>query len=79
MEILAVYDNTTKKYVETVYDYLKSKDYTVTLQHINDYKGNYICVATPIFLLKKSEKYAYPLQGKQPLDIILNWAINSGA
>jgi hypothetical protein len=79
MEILAIYDNITKLYVESVCVYLESKNYIVTLQHIKDYTGNYTCVSTPTFLIKKSEKYGYPMQGKQPLDVILNWAINSGA
>jgi hypothetical protein len=79
MEILAIYDDITKQYVERVYDYLVSKGYSISMQHIQDYEGNYICISTPTLLIKKFEKYGYPIQGKQPLDVILNWAKNSGA
>jgi len=30
-------------------------------------------------MIRKSDKEGYVIKGKQPLDIILNWARNSGA
>lgn len=79
MEILALYDDITKIYVENVVLHLESLGYTTKLQHINNYSGAYLYKSTPTLLISKSGKDAYALQGKQPLDIIVNWARNSGA
>lgn len=79
MEILALYDDITKTYVETVIAYLQSSNYITISQHINNYSGTYQCKSTPTFLIRKAGKDGYALQGKQPLDVIVNWAKNSGA
>ncbi len=79
MEILALYDDITKTYIETVITYLQSAGYVVLSQHISNYSGTYPYKSSPVFLIRKSGKDGYALQGKQPLDVIVNWAKNSGA
>lgn len=79
MKILALYDNITKKYVENVAITLESLGYSVIVMNINDYVGTFLGSATPTFLIRKEEKDAYAIQGKQPIDVIIDWAKNSGA
>lgn len=78
MEIVIVYNDQIKNYTDKISDYLSSHGYSVLNQNINEYKGTIAVTTVPTFLIKKSGKEAYLLKGKQPLDVILNWAKNSG-
>lgn len=77
MEIIIVYNDQIKNYVDKVSAYLESMGYAVGTKNINEYEGTTISTV-PTFLIKKSGKEGYLLKGKQPLDVILNWAKNSG-
>jgi hypothetical protein len=78
MEIVIVYDEQLRSYVAKTSDYLTDRGYSVTMQDIGTYSGSVPVTTVPTFLIKKSGKEGYLLRGKQPLDVILNWARNSG-
>lgn len=79
MEIVIVQNEQLKNYVSRVNDYLLSNGYAVTVVDVLDYTGNVPVTTVPTFLIRKQNKEGYAMRGKQPLDIILNWAKNSGA
>lgn len=79
MEILIVHDEQLKNYVSKVSDYLVTYGFTTTIVDIAEYTGSIPVTSVPTFLIKKSDKEGYAMRGKQPLDVILNWAKNSGA
>ncbi len=79
MEILIVQNEQLSGYVNKTKDYLISKGYAVKIVDIADYNGNVPINTVPTFLITKAGKEGYTMRGKQPLDIILNWARNSGA
>lgn len=79
MEILIVQNEQLNSYVSKTKEYLVSQGYTVAVVDITEYNGSMPITTVPTFLIKKSGKEGYVMKGKQPLDIILNWAKNSGA
>ena len=79
MEILIVHNEQLKNYVSKVSDYLSTYGFTVSMVSIEDYRGSIAVDSVPTFMIRKSDKEGYVTKGKQPLDIILNWARNSGA
>jgi hypothetical protein len=79
MEILIVQNEQLSGYVTKTREYLESQGYSVTVVDIADYNGNVPVNTVPSFLITKAGKEGYTMRGKQPLDIILNWARNSGA
>lgn len=78
MEILIVHDEQLKNYAIKAYEYLTSAGYTVVLTDVSEYTGTLPITTVPVFLIRKSGKDGYAIRGKQPLDVILNWAKNSG-
>lgn len=79
MEILIVHDEQLKNYATKAYEYLTSAGYSVVLTDVANYDGSLQITTVPTFLIRKSGKDGYAVKGKQPLDVILNWARNSGA
>jgi hypothetical protein len=78
MEIVIIYNEQLQSYTTKTSDYLTDRGYKVTMQSVTEYTGAMPITAVPTFLIKKAGKEGYLLRGKQPLDIILNWARNSG-
>ncbi len=78
MEIIIIYNEQLQKYTAKTSDYLIDKGYQVVMQDIAEYTGSMPITTVPTFLIRKAGKEGYLLKGKQPLDIILNWARNSG-
>jgi hypothetical protein len=79
MEILIIYNSQISDYAAKVAEFLKENGFSVNLEDISIYSGNTNITTVPTFLIRKAEKEGYMLNGKQPLDVILNWAKNSGA
>lgn len=79
MEILIIQNSQLENYVSKIRDYLNAQGFVVNVLNVDDYSGNVPITTVPTFLIKKSGKEGYAMRGKQPLDIILNWAKNSGA
>jgi len=78
MEIVIIYNEQLKNYAYKTYDYLVTSGHIVTMQDVTEYTGTMPITTVPTFLIKKAGKEGYLLRGKQPLDVILNWARNSG-
>lgn len=79
MEILIIQNSQLENYVSKIKDYLNAQGFVVNVLNVEDYSGNVPITTVPTFLIKKAGKEGYAMRGKQPLDIILNWAKNSGA
>jgi predicted DsbA family dithiol-disulfide isomerase len=78
MEIVILYSEQLKDYTSRTSDYLTDRGYRVTTQNVAEYEGAMPITTVPTFLIRKAGKEGYLLKGKQPLDVILNWAKNSG-
>lgn len=78
MEILILYNEQLKNYANKAGDYLTSAGYPVLLTDISEYTGTMKISTLPVFLIRKAGKDGYAIKGKQPLDVILDWAKNSG-
>lgn len=79
MSILAVYSNSTKKYVAHIVSRLRELEFSVDSVSVEQANERYYLeiYTTPVFFIVKSGIPAYPIQGIQNVDTIVNWAKNA--
>jgi hypothetical protein len=79
MEVIIIHNEQLKPYANKIANTLQSMGYLVKSIDISDYTGNQPITTVPTFFMRKAEKEGYMLKGKQPLNVLLDWAKNSGA
>ena len=79
MSILAVYSDSTKRYIDFFSSKLEEAGFSVIKMNYTEANNTYSLniSSTPVFYIIKSEIPSYSIGGIQNLDTVINWAKES--
>jgi hypothetical protein len=78
MKILAIYGETTEKYIKLQVESLQKKGYSCEAVEASTAINKYAITTIPSYCLLKNDKIGYFMYGKQDLSAVLRWIKDSG-